>query len=48
MTRYAWLMEISYLYDDKIFLRSSNENESGNKARIKQVNLEDIPKELTR
>lgn len=23
------------------------ENESGNKARIKQVNLEDIPKELT-
>lgn len=47
MTRYAWLMEISYLYDDKIFLRSSNENESGNKARIKQVNLEDIPKELT-
>lgn len=47
MTRYAWLMEISYLYDDRIFLRSSNENESGNKARIKQVNLEDIPKELT-
>lgn len=28
-------------------LTSSNENESGNKARIKQVNLEDIPKELT-
>lgn len=26
---------------------ASNENESGNKARIKQVNLEDIPKELT-
>ena len=25
MTRYAWLMEISYLYDDRIFLRSSNE-----------------------
>ena len=23
MTRYAWLMEISYLYDDRIFLRSS-------------------------
>ena len=27
--------------------RSSNENESGNKARIKRVNLEDLPKELT-
>lgn len=25
----------------------SNENESGNKARIKRVNLEDLPKELT-
>lgn len=25
----------------------SNENESGSKARIKRVNLEDLPKELT-
>ncbi len=47
MTRYAWLTEICYLYDDKIFLRSSNENESGSKARIKRVNLEDLPKKLT-
>ena len=47
MTRYAWLTEICYLYDDKIFLRSSNENENGSKARIKRVNLEYLPKELT-
>ena len=28
-------------------LASSNENESGSKARIKRVNLEDLPKKLT-
>lgn len=48
MTRYAWLMEISYLYDDKIFLRSSSENESGSEGSIKRVNLENLPKKLTR
>lgn len=49
MTRYAWLMEISYLYDDKIFLRSSSssENESGSEGSIKRVNLENLPKKLT-
>lgn len=47
MTRYAWLMEISYLYDDKIFLRSSSENESGSEGSIKRVNIENLPKKLT-
>ena len=47
MTRYAWLVEISYLYDDKIFLRSSSENESDSKGNIKRVNLENLPKKLT-
>lgn len=39
MTRYAWLMEISYL--------SSSENESGSEGSIKRVNLENLPKKLT-